>query len=144
MSDSIVVSVPHSGTRFLKERLGVDEHVHSHRPWKDVLKRIEGKHVYVPLRNPKMVWHSWCRRNNKDPLWFAPEFFAAWFNIHTLDQVFDLDFICLDKQNDARIKDWGRVGGNDASRLGHEIYSVDMQPIYKLPYINRYYPVWSK
>ena len=136
--DHIIVSVPHSGTRFLKERLGVKDHVHTTGYWSELVQLLENKKAIVPLRKPASVWRSWCRRHEAGNFPYG-EFFLAWGALHALDQTMELDVICVDKQEDSRIVDWAPVGNEDQNRARWELIKADLRPLYKLPIIYRHY-----
>lgn len=136
--DPIIASIPYSGTRFLKERLGVDDHVHFTLDWGRVWGNTEGRSIIVPLRQPVEMWRSWCRRH--DPKNFPYEqWFLAWGKLHALDQMTDLDVICVDKQDDHRITDWSKVGHDDNSRADWQLKKVDLREVYALPIVHRHY-----
>jgi len=137
-SDPIIVSVPHCGTRFLKERLGIKEHVHTHQSWNAAWDRVEGREVIVPLREPSLVLRSWCRREHprKFPV---GTFFMAWSFLHAIDQMIDVDVICVDKQEDPRIDDWTPIGEEDGSHAGWKLHKFDLRPIHNLPIVQRHY-----
>jgi hypothetical protein len=142
--DPIIVSIPHTGTRFLKERLGIDAHVHTSTNWDAVYRQARNRQVIAPLRKPTDVWRSWCRRRDDgDPLRWAPHFFSAWYIMHALDMLFDVDFICVDKQDDPRIDDWEPFGGSDQSHAGWKLHRVDLRVLYKLPFVYNNY-VWGQ
>ena len=132
--DPIIVSVPHCGTRFLKERLGIEDHVHTNESWDKIWELTEGRSLIVPLRSPSMVWRSWCRRNNPEKFPYA-EFFMAWGNLHALDQMCELDVICIDNQEDTRITDWTAVGDGDGGDW--KLIKTDLRPLYKMPIVVR-------
>ena len=137
--DSIVVSVPHCGTRFLKERLGIADHVHTTHEWGSLLERVDGRSIIVPLRNPVAVWRSWCRRHNPR-LFPYGEFFCAWGALQTLAITRpDIDVICVDKCSDVRITDWSKVGDDDGSRAGWNLLKVDLRCLHKLPLVATHY-----
>jgi len=140
----IVVSVPHSGTRFIKKRLGIADHVHTNAPWKALWEQVEGRDIIVPLRSPSDVWRSWCRRwPDKDVLKWAGGFFVSWTVLHTLDQMCELDVICVDKQQDPRITDWRAEGDQDASNGNWKLHKVDLRPLHKLPIVERNFGSWQ-
>lgn len=142
--DPIIVSVPHSGTRFLKDRLGIKDHIHAHADWDKIWEQTEGRQVIVPLRRPTDVWRSWCRRQPaKRCNQWSPQFFVAWTIIHTLDQMCELDVICIDKCDDPRIDDWKPVGDKDGSAGQWKLHKVDLRPVHKLPIVNRHYGAWQ-
>jgi len=133
--ESIIVSIPHTGTRFLQERLGVEKSVHTISKWSSLYNQVEGKQIFAPLRHPTDVWVSWARRK-KDPFPYA-EFFSAWYLMHTLDMLFDVDFICLDKRDDPRITDWAPIGHDDPGSPGLPL--IELRPLFFLPFVNRHY-----
>jgi len=137
-SDPIILSVPHTGTRFLRERLGVEDHIHLVDPWSEVWTRIMGRHIIVPLRAPVDSWRSWCRRHDPDNFPYA-QWMVAWGLLQVLDSVMDLDIICVDKQQDSRITDWSKVGDGDRSRADWKLIKTDLRPVYTLPVVSRHY-----
>jgi hypothetical protein len=68
-----------------------------------------------------------------------PQFFVAFAVMHTLDQLHDIDFICVDKQNDPRIDDWSTVGHNDGDHAHWKLHDIDLRILYKLPFVERFY-----
>lgn len=136
--DPIIVSVPHCGTRFLMNRLGINDHIHTMASWDSLLRRIEGRKVYVPLRNPPDVWRSWCRRHQPQIFPYG-QFFLSWGCLQMLDSIRDVDIICVDHRTDPRIDDWGKVGDEDASKVGWQLIKTDLRPLYRLPIVEKYY-----
>lgn len=138
MSD-IIVSVPHTGTRFLMERLGIKSHVHTNWEWERQIREIS-KHnnVVTPMREPSAVWHSWCRRNQSE-LFPYGAFFMAWAGLNTIDQMFRVDVVCVDRQDDPhkRINDWSHIAKWEAEES--EILPIDLRSVYDLPIVRRYY-----
>jgi hypothetical protein len=151
--EAIIVSIPHTGTRFLKERLGIEKSVHTHSKWESLYKQVEGKQIIAPLRHPNDVWESWARRKNPpgtgrkahdsvmEPFPYAT-FFSAWYNMHTLDMMFDVDFICVDKCDDPRITDWTPVGDGDKGSVVRP--ATELLPLYYLPFVRSRYGSWQK
>lgn len=108
--------------------------------WNTILEQVKDKHIIVPMRKPDTVWRSWCRRRaEKQVLNWVEDFFLAYGIMHTFDQMFDLDFICIDKQEDPRITDWGKVGDEDSSDATWKLHKVDIRHLYKLPFVQRHY-----
>lgn len=132
---NIIISVPHSGTRFLMQRLGVSNHAHTHWPWEQLWSKLAGAEPIVALRNPVDVWQSWYKRSgDRFP---HTEFFLAWGVLHTLDCMMELDVICVDKQEDSRITDWSPV---DAYVSKYPLPPVeDLRSLYGLPIVKRHY-----
>lgn len=145
MTHKIIVSVPHTGTRFLQKRFGIAHHVHTHSNWVKIMNEIQDRQIVSPLRHPKDVWRSWCRRRHADDLtnWVS-QFFIAWGNLHTLDQMYDIDFVCVDKGEDSRITDWQKVGDTDGDSAQWKLHKVDLRPLMKLPMIQRNYSSWHR
>lgn len=140
--DPIIVSVPHSGTRFLKERLDIEDHVHTHTKWNTLWERTEGRSLIVPIREPADVFRSWCRRHDPKAFPFG-EFFMAWGQLHALDQMCELDVIAVDQCTDLRITDWRKVGEGDNSRADWKLHKIDLRAVHKLPIVERHYGSWQ-
>lgn len=132
----MILSVPHSGTRFLKDRLGDPDHAHTHWGWDRISTALAACDCppIVPLRSPADVWNSWCRRN-PDNFPYC-EFFLAWGQLHALDMMMELDVICIDRQDDPRIDDWTPTGVYDA---GQGILPIDLRSLHNLPIVERYF-----
>jgi hypothetical protein len=90
------------------------------------------------MREPASVFRSWCRRADPKAFPFG-DFFIAWGCLHALDQMIDLDVICVDHCADSRITDWTPVGHGDNSRADWRLHKADLRPIYKLPIVHRNY-----
>jgi hypothetical protein len=118
--------------------LDIEDHVHIGPDWNVLLDRTRGRHVVVPLRNPSDVWRSWCRRNAPDKFPYS-QFFIAWGCLHALDQLRDLDVVCIDKQEDQRVSDWSEVGGEDSGVANWKLLKVDLRPLFELPIVKRHY-----
>ena len=63
-------------------------------------------------------------------------FIRSWMQMHTLDMMCDIDFICVDKQEDPRIKDWSPVGDTDP---GETVHDLDVDFLYELPFVKHHY-----
>ena len=138
----IVVSIPYSGTRFLKERLGITEHVHTIIfGWDALIRETEGKKLVAPLRDPKAVWESTVRRYNRwDATDNIPIFFTAWFMMHALSVIRDIEFIPVDLQISDRITDWTPIGGEE-DMCNTKCYPMCLRRIYSLPFVKQFYPI---
>lgn len=134
----IVVSVPYTGTRFLRERFGTKLSVHTFTPWDRLLEIIQGHKVVVPLRRPEDNWQSWARRWRQDePIDHQiGEFNRSWYKLGMLDQVMELDLIPVDLQEDSRIQNWDPVGKEDS---GDNKHPYDVSHLYELRFIKKYY-----
>jgi len=139
--DRIIVSVPYTGTRFLKERLGVNEHIHTVVSWDALVERLEGKEIIAPLRNPYDVWGSTIRRWVKlDHDTHIPNFISAWYVMHALTLIKKITFIPVDLKIDptGEIKDWTKVTG-EKDRHNKKYYPISLRGIYLLPFVKKYY-----
>jgi len=138
--NSIIVSIPHTGTRFLSQRLGVEECIHSHAAWDRLIKDIEGKKIYSPLRNPINVWRSWSRRTNPERGFPYITFSFAWYTMNILDQLYDVEFINLEAQDDSRITNWSPVGDDEKGTSYEAPMIDDFRKVFQLPFVKRHYP----
>ena len=140
MKKPVIVSVPHTGTRFLKSHFNAD-HVHTMYPWNELLERLEGyDHLIVPLRHPKEVWESWCRRDKFNNPHRIAIWYACWWNLHALSLVTDLDVICIDKKDDERIKDW-KIVGHDPGYSKYARVDIALSTLWHLPIVAENYEV---
>ncbi len=165
----LIVSVRHTGTRFLHDQVGgIHYHVGENKIHGDgeVSKDQQFSLVLSPLRNPKDVWDSWCCRyglycgthpsgpivGNGDIISTKKWFKDSWINLSELHK--DIIFIPVDiEEGKEQIKiAEGRIGrglGVDWNkRYGHQPrpvtkykreWTADMDFIYKLPFIDRFY-----
>ena len=108
---SIVLSVPHSGTRFVHEHMNTESYHHTWDKWECMVENCKtADHIYVAMRHPKDVRMSWIRRgvlHNKRSIY---RWYMSWYQLQACDELFDLDVICVDKQEDPRIKNWEKIG----------------------------------
>ena len=135
--EKVVFSIPHTGTRFLMERLGVGLHTHSTMKWSNVANYLSGKQVIVPLRRPEEVWVSWCNRYGARDFPYG-WFFLAWAGLARADEMFALDVICIDKKEDPRITDWERVGHESPRTKDCEL-TTDLKMLWRYPIVSRNY-----
>lgn len=102
----VVVSIPYSGTHFLKHHFG-GHCIHATGCWSSLMMRLQRKkpdaHIYVPVRRPEHVWTSWTRRKENPDI---AHFMSGWYNLHALSLVRYVDFIDIDARDDPRISDW--------------------------------------
>lgn len=112
--------------------------MHTTNEWGSLVRRVAERKIVVPLRKPASVWRSWCRRHEGGNFPYA-EYYLAWGALQALDNMYALDVICVDKQEDPRITDWGKVGDEDASRARWQLIKIDQRPMYKLPLVLEHY-----
>lgn len=143
--ERIIVSIPHTGTRFLKERLGIEKHIHTTITWESLISEVRDKEIISPLRNPCDCWKSTIRR------WLQPDvpdnwfrFISAWYMMHALTLVMTVEFIPVDlkKDNKYGITDWTPITGEE-DRHNIVAPNVCLQMIYELPFVKQFY-TWRK
>jgi hypothetical protein len=142
MQDSIIVSIPHTGTNFIGQQLDISHRVHSHAPWDVLLREIGHKKIITPIRHPFNVWDSWCKRYASEPGFAYTTWGFAWKSMDILDHSFFVDFIDLEAKTDPRIDDWSDVIGS-ADREPWPIPPVlDIKRLWEMSFVNRHY-VWT-
>ena len=105
--------------------------------WSHLAKKLDGAdQIYVPMRHPHDVWTSWCRRRrlsseNQIMLWHR-----SWYQLHTLDMMYDLDVICVDK--DERVAGIPVIG-HDPGYDTFDLVDVSLNSLWQLPIVNRHY-----
>lgn len=137
-----VVSVPHTGTRWARRTFECLS-VHSY-----VDDEIVGVPI-VPLRDPRAVWDSWCRRLGTGHA-VPVNFDFAWEQLHELSHRYDFHYLPLDTPDrdecfyricDALGEDlapkWDQKDGH--LELEVQDYPRDLSKIYELPFIKRFY-----
>ena len=131
---SVIVSVQHTGSRFLAERLDIDKSniIHTFTELSQVVKDIQGRKILSPIRRPKDVWESWCKRGRPN----YAKFMYSFFTLGALASMYPVDFIAVDKQEDSRIDDWSKVC-HDNREI--ECPVVDLSPLKMIPFIRDSY-----
>ena len=130
----VIVSVQHTGSRFLADRLGIEPAhiIHTYTEVSQVLSRLEGREVISPLRHPQSVWESWCKRGRAD----YATFMYSFFTLGALASIHPVDFIAVDKQEDSRISDWSKVGHDSREST---CIDVDLSPLRMIPFVRDNY-----
>ena len=131
---SVIVSVQHTGSRFLAERLNIDASniIHTFTELSQIVKDIQGRNILSPVRHPQSVWESWCKRGRPNYAMFMYSFFT----LGALASIYPIDFIAVDKQQDSRINDWSKVCHDD--RVA-ECPKVDLSPLKMIPFVRDNY-----
>lgn len=137
--NEIVVSIPHTGTKFLMQRLDIKDQIHSHAEWCRLQKELEGKKIYSPLRHPYKVWESWTVRNNPDRAFPYITFAFGWYAMHMIDTMYDVEFINLETQEDSRITDWSAEGHAVGKGYIKTPIPTDMKKLFNLPFVKRHF-----
>jgi hypothetical protein len=139
--NTILVSIPYTGTRFLKERLGLKRTTHTTANWESLLGLVKGRKIIAPLRDPKSCWRSTVRRmtnTNTRDFKNVAGFFKAWYQMHSLTLLYDVDFIPVDLRQDSRIQDWEPVGNDDRGE-NEKAPDVHLRELYELPFVKQFY-----
>lgn len=139
----IVVSVPGSGTRFVKERLNVETSWHTWENWDHLRKQCDQADVlYIPIRQPQKVFESWVKNGRfggpRHLLWYK-----AWYQLNMLYLLYpSAEVICVDKKNSELIKDWRPVGQSTNLITDPQLELTDginWQVMHELPVVYEHY-----
>lgn len=136
-----LISVPHSGTQFVASHFQVNKWTHTWRPWDELVEYCnQAEHIYVPLRHPELVLHGWRKRHRfvtPEAVW---HWYKCWYQLHALSQLYDLDVICVDKQEDPRINNWKPIGTrNWEGEFLREQLEVNWEFTLELPIVREHY-----
>ena len=95
--DVIIISVPHTGTVFLREVLYCNYfHCDDLTPEK-LAETVEGKIVVSPLRDPVDVWRSWVKREGTGLQLPRERFTENWKRLAQMDRDYDVHYVCVDR-----------------------------------------------
>ncbi len=136
---TICVSIPHTGTRFIQKRLRTRYVTHTTAAWDSILELCKDRYIIAPLRDPKACWASTVRRMKEpnDPEHLS-KFYQAWYTMHALSLIREIDFIPVDLKQDPRITDWEVVGSDDLT-INDKAPGIYFKSIYQLPFVKKYY-----
>lgn len=140
MTSDLIVSIPQTGTRFLRERLGVRDFVHTIESWEQLVGKTEGRNIVSPLRSPAACWASSTRRWTTSRPFDTELWLHSWYMMHALSLVRDIDFIVIEKRDDPRISDWSKVGDRDEGK-NRSIPDIGLRHIYELPFVKARYDI---
>lgn len=145
MKKYIVVSVPHNGTRMLKSILNCRGY-HPFMPNLDDL--VKGKQIVTPLRHPREVVRSHQRRRGTGHQVRWSNILKSWELIQELWYRYPIHFVCMDLPiRDLQLaqigyeSDWKVLAGHlpDSEAAEGPFEDVDIDWVYQLPYIKRFY-----
>ncbi len=153
----VVLAVPHTGTRTLREILGC----FSKHTWvsnERLAQNLVGSIVVTPLRDPREVWKSWLRRQGTIHESDLHRFNKTWRRLAELDDLYSIIYVPLDRpERDmqfAKIEraagrtfnpNWSKkVGRVEDKELEYERPRVsddgrDLSWIYDLPMVKQFY-----
>lgn len=135
-----VISVPHTGTNFVKKHMNANLAVHSWIDWGQLYKHAkEADHIFVPMRNPVDVYDTWVRRGRLHHPRDVESWYRAWYNLNAILHCFDCDVIYVDKNEDPRIKNWGKIGSLPKAKPDHW-QKITIGRLWELPVIKNSYP----
>lgn len=64
----------------------------------------------------------------------------SWYQLQACDELFDLDVICVDKQEDPRIKNWEKIGAESHEMpMPGQFQDVYWDILFHLPIVARNY-----
>jgi len=161
-----VISVPHTGTRFVFGFLNC-HHRHIYEEWDVLEKEIQNHVIVVPLRDPRLVWQSWIN-------WIQPNavnlragdivmkldnFQNCWERLGQLDWKHKVYYVPIDHADrDKEISllsevldetiapDWSNKVGHYEPTQENKLWQetaeypqVNWNLIYSLPMVNRFY-----
>lgn len=133
--DAVIVSIPFSGTRYLRQALSIPKCVHTYVPPNRLMEYIGGATRFVvPLRDPKENWKSWARRWPEGKPWDKriAEFERAWMGMAWFLQCYEAEVLTID---DFPKSDIPMIGKEDE---GNNSYLYDVSHIYKYDFVKEY------
>lgn len=148
MKDNLILSVEHSGTRFVRNHL-LRGHVNSYHHLVPAHRQFliglipQYRHVFVPLRHPLEIAWSWARKNMPlqllvgrfDFLAALAQYSPIWIPVDALRR---MNYIREAEQRtgmELNPGDWPKVG-HDRSNLDYQLTDDDLKIV--TPAINRH------
>jgi len=142
MKERLVVSVPHTGTRFVKQRLDIKTHVHTITTYSRVWDMVEeyDRNIVIPLRHPQDVLRSWITRDKHKQRGWLVQFSLGWALLQELSERCDAEIIPVDLKQHEEIDNWNPVGHNGSKPEAHdEAMRISIFHIFTLPIVKKYY-----
>ena len=150
--DSVIVSIPFSGTRYLRQALNIPRCAHTYVPPERLLEYVESAtNIVVPLRRPEDNWASWARRWPEGKPWDRriAEFERAWIGMAWFLEYMSSEIVweaAVDTTVKTTIKlypdykfpesDFPQIGSEDE---GNNSYDYDVSHLYRYSFIKEYY-----
>jgi len=154
----MILSVPHTGTRFLAQLTGYD-HMHSYeyKTPQQVMSDNGGEVLISPLRDPRKVYGTWSARYKDGNSWVMDpshpkSMESAWKGLAALDKELDIIYIPVDspgrslqlrllsdKMGVPLRTNWDPVAQFRPGRERPEPPARDLSWIYELPMVRQWY-----
>lgn len=154
----MILSVPHTGTRFLVEVTGYSfMHSYEYMTPQDIINRMNGGVLCAPLRDPWEVWTTWYQRYGGRKYLMDPDhpksMESAWRAMAALDRHFDITFVPIDvpKHRDIQlaklsdqmgkwlVTDWSPVAARPDHKKQKEVPDKNLDWVYQLPFVSQFY-----
>ena len=153
----MILSVPHTGTRTIAKITGYPYlHTYDYTTPQDIRNRNGDGVICVPLRNPADVWATWAQRYEARPFVLDPDhpksMETAWRALSAIDRIFDIVYVPVDRPDrDKQLAilsermgqvlhaDWTPQGARPAERKQATVPERDLDFIYELPFVRRFY-----
>ena len=154
----MILSVPHTGTRFLIALTGYD-HTHSYEyKSPQQIRDLNGDEILIsPLRDPRKVYGTWAARYRDGHSWVMDpdhpkSMESAWKGLAALDKELDIIYIPVDspgrslqlrllsdKMGVPLRTNWAPVAQFRPGRERPEPPARDLSWIYELPMVRQWY-----
>ena len=141
-----IVSIPSTGTIFLKELINPDGFKHAHS-YKTLEMLQETRHIVAPLRHPALVWATHAKKQS------APfEFWNAFEMMDKWAKLFRIHFIPIDlpRLRVLRLREFEKQTGklyqtswkpkNETPPNDRVVPDVDLGPLWEYPFVKNHYP----
>lgn len=150
--DAVIVSIPYSGTRYLRSALNIPKSVHTYVPPDVMMEYIgDARYIFAPLRQPESNWAAWARRWPHGKPWDRriAEFERAWMGMAWICNEYDVQFIPLDHDVGPRLLTGaqelvGLVPFEPEKRFGEDdegsnSYDYNVKHLYRYNFVKQYY-----
>lgn len=152
----LVVSVPHTATRFLVNLLGIpfNNQFHTWRYHNPACQAAmaSGMLIAAPMRHPHEVWRSWFARGRWGRGDSERNFWLCFDNLHRWSQEHEFHWLPVDAEDrDEYLKalsgalgrplstDWRALGAMEGKRTDDGLMP-DLSRLWDYPFIRKFYP----
>lgn len=136
----ICLAAPHTASQWMYRALGLD--TFTHPATAHAADRVaEADLIVSPLRQPKSVWHTFCKYSGESTQWF----FDNWYALAHFDAEYPIHYIPMDLPERqtlfAEVSDnhpnWDlKINSSDRAVCAEYL---DLSPIMAMPFIERFY-----